>query len=405
LSKKQKKTEPKITPTKHQLSKWQRQKKVSRIIIIAAAVFLGGILAYVGQGYYHSNIKPFRETVIQVNDSSFDMGYYVDMLDAQTKRMEPNQFYAQYVTTQIEQIELIKQGANDMGIEISKKEVDAKIKELDLPNSKIYQDLVTSELTREKLLDYFTYTLPAEMEQAHIEIMPVESQEVAHNVVSQLEAGEDFKALQEEFSCSPNEKGDQGWLPAELMPSAIGDIFASLKSGEITNVRDKEITKNVGYWLIKVTREDEEKGIFAYAMLLPSKEEAIEVRDKLEAGGDFSELAKEYSQHESKDNGGELGWIKEGDMNSKVFDDIAFKLKLDEVSEPIKDESVSTNDGYWVIKVLDKGQHGLNDKVKESLAKKEFSQWLLAQKESSTINDYLDQEKISWAILKVMQRR
>jgi len=75
LSKKQKKVKAARTPTKHQLSKWQRHQRTNRIIIIAASVFLAGILGYVGHGYYNDAIKPFREIVIKVNDTSFNMGY------------------------------------------------------------------------------------------------------------------------------------------------------------------------------------------------------------------------------------------------------------------------------------------------------------------------------------------
>ena len=402
---KEKQTTTRRAPSKHQLSRWQRQQKVSRIIMISIAVFLAGIIGYSGYGYYNDNIRPLKQVVIEVNDTAFDMGYYVDMLDAHTRNADPSQFYAQYAANQIEQIELIKQGSSDMGFEADGEEVKAKIKEFDLPDSRVYQDLVTADLLQKELLSYFTSQLPPEMEQADIETMLVESQEVANEVKASLEAGQDFSAALEEFSCTPDAGGELGWLPAEQMPSAIGEIFSSLEAGEITTVYDKEITKEIGYWLIEVTDKDDEKGIFVRTMLLPSEARAIEVREKLEAGGDFAELAGEYSQDASKDNGGELGWITEGASGSDIFDEAAFNLELNVISAPVKDDSIGSSGGCWIVDVLDKGQHELNDSVKESLSGEDFNLWLSQLRESSTINNYLDETMMSWAVTEVLKRR
>ncbi|MDY7019373.1 MAG: peptidylprolyl isomerase [Chloroflexota bacterium] len=404
MSKKQKKVKAERTPTKHQLSKWQRHRRTNRIIIIAASVFLAGILGYVGHGYYNGAIKPFREIVINVNDTSFNMGYYVDMLDAQTKDLQPNEFYAELVASRIEQAELIRQGANDLGIHVEKGEVSEKIKDNKLPTSKIYQDMVTVELLADRLLDYFGSQLPDKMEQVNVRLMLVEGREVANNVLSQLEAGGDFATLLEEFSPDPQAGGDLGWVPEEFLPSIIADTIPDTESGEIKIIYDNSLTKNVGYWLIKVTDKDEEKGIYAHVMLLGSEEEAEELKARLDDGEDFAQLAKQYSQHESKDTGGDLGWIKEGDLGSKAFDEVAFNLELNKVSSPVKD-NVSTQGGHWVVEVLDKGEQELSEKVKQTLEREDFDDWFSMQEEISTVDNYLDEAKMSWAVLKVLQRR
>ena len=404
MAKKQKKVKVAQPPTKHQLSKWQRHKRTNRIIITAAAVFLAGILGYVGHGYYNDAIKPFREIVIKVNDTSFNMGYYVDMLDAQTTGVQPNEFYAQLVANRIEQAELIRQGADDLGIHVEKGEVSNKIKENKLPTSKIYRDIVTVELLADRLLDYFGSQLPDKMEQAHIQLILVESHEIANNVLSQLEAGGDFAALLKEFSPDPRAGGDLGWVPAEFLPSIIADAIPDTESGGMKIIYDNSVTKNVGYWLIKVTEKDEEKGIYVHVMLLGSEKEAEEVKAQLDGGQDFAQLAKQYSQHESKDKGGDLGWIKEGDLGSKAFDEIAFNLELNKVSSPVKD-NVSTQGGHWVVVVLDKGEQELSEEVKQSLERKDFDDWFSMQEAISTVDNYLDTEKMSWAVQKVLQRR
>ncbi len=92
-----------------------------------------------------------------------------------------------------------------------------------------------------------------------------------------------------------------------------------------------------------------EEQIKASHILVDSEEKAVEVKNKLNAGEDFAELAKEYSTDNSnKDNGGSLGFFGRGEMVPE-FEDIAFSLEAGKTSEPVK-----TDFGYHIIKVEEK---------------------------------------------------
>lgn len=407
MSKKQKKLEPKRVPTKRQLSKWERQRKIRRIIVIAAAVFLSGTIGYVGYGYYESNVKPLHEVVIEVNEISFSMDYYIKTLDAYTKGAEPSQLnYMSYmIPNQIVQDELVRQGAHSLGIEVTDEEIANEIEENDLPNEEVYRDIVSAGLSREKLQEYFASQLPETMEQAHIQIMLVESRKVAYDVIARMESGSDFTALVDEFSCNPQAEGDLGWLPRELISNPlVGDAAFDLEPGEVRSVHDESAGKSVGYWLIEVTEKDTEKGIKTRAILLGSRQEADEVKAQL-TSDNFAELADQYSQYQGEEAGGELGWLKQGDMNSDAFDEIAFDLDLNIISEPVKDGIVQTQDGYWIVKVLEKGDHELSENVREGLTMKSSDAWFKEQQENSTIENYLDEEKRDLAVGKVLKGR
>ena len=414
MAKKQKKAIPKRAPTKHQLSKWQRQTKIRRIVIIAAVVFLAGILSWVGyESYedYKARVGPLREVVIEVNDVPFTMEYYVKMIDAYTKNMETEDIFymADYIGgmigDEIIKAELLRQGAKKLGIEVTTEEIDTRLEEAELPNNETYRDIVHAALLQEKLEEYFDSQLPDTMEQAHVQVMLAESEEVAEEVITKIEAGGNFTALAEDFSCNSLIEGDLGWLPEELMPNTlIADAAFNLTPGEISPpIYDETTTKDVGYWLIEVTDKEDDK-IKASVMLLGSEVEAKHVKAEL-VSGNFSSLAMEYSQHESKTEGGELGWLKRGDMGSNAFDQVAFNITANEVSEPVKDEVIQTTGGYWLVDVVDRGEHQLEEDVKEGLRDKHLNDWFEEWQEDSTIKDLLDEEKKSWAVDRVLQGR
>lgn len=413
MAKKQKKTTSERAPTKHQLSKWQRQMKIRRIVIIAAVVFLVGISGWVGYGYYKdykASTAAWREVMIEVNDVNFNMEYFVKMLDAFTEGMNSTtisswgNYFADMVADYIIDAELLRQGAESLNVTVTTAEIDARLKEYGYDEA--YRDLVRAVLLEEKLKEkYFGPQLPNTMEQAHVQVMFVESQEVTSELIAEIEAGGNFTVLAEEFSCNSTVEGDLGWLPEELMPNTlIANAAFNLTVGEISQpIYDETATKEVGYWLIKVTDKQDDK-INVLVMLLASEAEAERVKAEL-VSGNFSALAGNYSQHESKTKGGKLDGLKRGDMGSTAFDQVAFNITVNKVSEPVKDTSVQTTGGYWLVKVVDRGDHTLEEAVRNELIDNHFNAWRQEWTENSTIETYLEADKISWAVNKVLAGR
>jgi len=419
--------------------------KIRRIVIIAAVVFLAGILSWVGYEYYKDyKSDPMREVVIEVNGVPFNMEYYVNTLDIYVKTYISNtvntylDFYMQaynytsqqaiqeltsnaiselsqntdniadmitgQVADDIVNAELLRQGAKEeLGIEVTADEIDAGLEAREWPNERAYRDIVSAALLQEKVAEHFDPGLNATMEQAHVQVMLVEGTDIADEVISRVATGGNFTALTDEFSCNSTVEGDLGWLPKVLMPNTlIADAAFNLTPGEtIHRIYDKTAIKDIGYWLIEVTGT-QNATIDALVMLLGSQAEAEQVKAALAAGGDFNTLAENHSQHESKTDGGKLDGLKRGDMGSIAFDGVAFNLTVNKVSEPVKDESVQTFGGYWLVQVLDRGNHELGEEVRQKLINKRLNDWLEEQSEKSTIETYLDAEKQEWAMNHVL---
>lgn len=77
---------------------------------------------------------------------------------------------------------------------------------------------------------------------------------------------------------------------------------------------------------------------------------AKDIREKVvQAKKSFDKLAKEHSSDPSaKDNGGDLGFFDKNQMVPE-FSDVAFSLKVGDVSQPVKSQF-----GWHIIQVLDK---------------------------------------------------
>ncbi len=77
------------------------------------------------------------------------------------------------------------------------------------------------------------------------------------------------------------------------------------------------------------------------------KKMAEDIRTEIQSGSDFAELAKDISDGQSADNGGDLGWRKMNDVPSLFAQYVPDMVKGD-VSEPIASAS-----GFHLIKLVD----------------------------------------------------
>ncbi|WP_353095176.1 peptidylprolyl isomerase [Tissierella praeacuta] len=141
----------------------------------------------------------------------------------------------------------------------------------------------------------------------------------------------------------------------------------------------------------------QEEQVRARHILVDTEEEANEVLGKLKSGGDFAELAKEYSKDTSnKESGGELGFFSKGKMVPE-FEETAFKLKVNEISEPIK-----TDFGYHIIEVEEKKEakeanyEENKDSIKNILLEEKiptvYDEWYQGKLTENKVTNYLTKE-------------
>jgi foldase protein PrsA len=105
---------------------------------------------------------------------------------------------------------------------------------------------------------------------------------------------------------------------------------------------------------VEVTEEEIEERyersqyeIDAQHILVEDEETAQEIKDRLDDGEDFGELAAEYGTDGTAQDDGNLGYFTVGQMVPE-FEDAAYSMEEDEISDPVQ-----TEHGFHIIKVND----------------------------------------------------
>jgi peptidyl-prolyl cis-trans isomerase C len=115
-------------------------------------------------------------------------------------------------------------------------------------------------------------------------------------------------------------------------------IKASVSDADARKVYDDQV---------KLLKPEEE--VSARHILVETEDQAKALKEKLDKGADFAQLAKENSKDPgSKDDGGNLGYFGHGQMVPQ-FEEVVFKLKKGEVSDPVK-----TQFGWHLVKLEDR---------------------------------------------------
>jgi len=80
-------------------------------------------------------------------------------------------------------------------------------------------------------------------------------------------------------------------------------------------------------------------------ILVDTEEECLQLKDRIDGGEDFAEVARAHSSCPSKAQGGDLGQFGPG-MMVKEFDDVVFSADVNTLQGPVK-----TQFGYHLLEV------------------------------------------------------
>ena len=205
----------------------------------------------------------------------------------------------------------------------------------------------------------------------------VKSLDKAEEIITSIENGSDFSELAKEFSISANASkgGIMNWRKISDMPTLYAEALSDLDVGQSSSA----LESGAGFHILKVEdkRGDfvkyEDQWLVRHILLMPSeirtlgetKEELIDIRNRLLDGEDFGDLAKEYSEDPgSALKGGELEWMGKG-ITAAEFEKTFTTLEIGIISEVFETEF-----GFHFLEVLGKRN---KDMTKDAIENRAFN--------------------------------
>lgn len=197
--------------------------------------------------------------------------------------------------------------------------------------------------------------------------------------------------------------GDMGYHVAAELPTELSKNITALEVGQVTN----PIATAEGYNVIKLVdkRGGQQKIIdqwhTRHILISPStalpadmaKQQIDTIYEKLRQGEDFATLASTYSKDPgSASNGGDLGWVSEGDMVPS-FEAMMKKTSVNDYSVPFQSQF-----GWHILKVDEKRQKDVSDVYRKNMAREVLYQRMAPQ----ALDDWM-QDLRAQAYVKIMQ--
>ncbi|MDA8415653.1 MAG: peptidylprolyl isomerase [Betaproteobacteria bacterium] len=239
--------------------------------------------------------------------------------------------------------------------EIRNEIVLSQVREREVENRIFVSDNeINAELAKEKAQGS---SRPEELDLAHILITVPENatqaiidqrHKKAEEAVSQIDHGMPFAQAAAAYSEAPDalSGGDLGWRPSTRLPALFVEETQNLQPGqhsrilrspngfhilELVNRRTPDAIPNVSQYhlkqiLVRVTPETNPK---------EAKTKIDTLYARIQGGEDFGKLATLNSEDDSRNRGGDLGWVSEGSTFPQ-FEKVVKSLKPGEVSQPFE---------------------------------------------------------------------
>lgn len=210
-----------------------------------------------------------------------------------------------------------------------------------------------------------------------------QAKQKAQRLYRQIRDGADFAELAIAESAGRNalKGGDLGWRNANELPEDFVARLRTLDNGEIT----EPIRSASGFHLLQLvdTSSEQNTVIQTHARHIlikgddnQAREKLADLKQQIEQGADFAELAKQYSEDPgSRNNGGDLGWADPGTF-VPAFESVMQTLDKGELSEPFKSRF-----GWHIMQVIDRREQSesralLAEKARQQIRKRKIDEEL-----------------------------
>ena len=275
--------------------------------------------------------------------------------------------------------------------QIKNKEISSKINISDFE--------IESQLRKNEVLNPDVYNISHILIQNTSDASPEqikENYEKSMEVYKMLLAKNSFEDIAKNYSNDSTAKsgGNIGWKKEADLPKLFNDQLAAINVGEIT----KPFQSPNGFHILKI---NEKKGVMKKKVIIKQtklrhiiiKQNEITPEEEIlkrlsrfrsliiDGSETFENLSKKYSEDGSAANGGDLGWVSPG-TTLPIFESTYDSLDINEISKPI-----NTPLGWHIIQVTDRRDNDLTDESIKYSARMQ----LVNQKTELIFKDWIKQ--------------
>jgi peptidyl-prolyl cis-trans isomerase SurA len=229
----------------------------------------------------------------------------------------------------------------------------------------------------------------------------------AEEALRSLRSGGEFSQVAATFSDAGDalQGGNLGWRSGARLPTIFVEAVRNMKVGDISPV----LRSAAGFHIVKlldrrsnnepaVVNQTHARHILIRVNEISSESDAkvkIErLKDRLDSGAKFEDIAKLYSEDATSAKGGDLGWLNPGDV-VPAFEDAMNRLPLKQVSAPVR-----TTFGWHLIEVLERRKQDVTadrERVQAQLAIRQrksdeaFDDWVRQTRDRAYVEVRLDE--------------
>jgi peptidyl-prolyl cis-trans isomerase SurA len=203
----------------------------------------------------------------------------------------------------------------------------------------------------------------------------------AEQALQELNHGENFAQVAAAYSDAADamQGGKLAWKTGGQLPTLYLEAVRNMKPGEISSI----LRSPNGFHILKlldkrgkdapmVVEQTHARHILVKTNELVSDTDAknrlLQLKERIENGANFAELARLNSQDASAQKGGDLGWLSPGDTVPE-FEHAMDSLKPGQISEPVRSPF-----GWHLIQVLERRKQDVTQERQRLLARQAIRQ-------------------------------
>ena len=286
---------------------------------------------------------------------------------------------------------------------LREREVDSKITVSDAEVEQ-YLAMLKSQSSGEAeyKLAHILVTVP---EQASAEQIDARKRR-AEDALRALKNGADFAQVAAGFSDASDALGggNLGWRSGARLPTVFADEVRAMQVGQVSGITRSAAGFHIVKLLEKRSRNEptvvdqtHARHILVRVNEIVSESDAKakidRLKDRIDSGTKFEELAKLNSEDTTSAKGGDLGWLNPGDTVPE-FDEAMKKLELNQISAPVR-----TPFGWHLIQVLERRRQDITGDrarseaqvaIRQRKADEAFQDWVRQIRDRAYVEVRLD---------------